>query len=776
MNMEDKATANEYPQFLPHNMNGKVHDGKVHDGKDMMATAPIPAAVVETKGPAKTKKRKKANRYEDGKQPPKAQKAQSKRPNNSQVKVVDTKKGIGQQQQGGGEGSVRSDCYHQGEGTRSSSASSITSNIGILDDKDKKSKGSGKAKSSLLKKKTWVPDDDEGTNDKDVVAAAVTYSQQSRQQPRASSDDDLIMALQRKVENEMKKEALAQKLQILMNGGGDDNVSANYDQPITSTVSERRTKNEMKKAALAQKLHSFANYDQKIGAYGKEKINLSTVPLERPNHGFGQPGKKSPMEENASSILARSRTEAEDDNKSILNLYQSRMTQLVAQEQQQACDVRGVASARSESSNLVTTSGSSPSQSPLFDDNAIRHLMLQSGEQQRAFLHAPQVQESLRWVLQHEMQTNYQENGGDDPEVIMRRQLMKEAKRAAVAQMLSTFMKSEDQEKNVGEEMLDEKQQAVAEQHASSSADSTTLDAGGLLLALSRGNGQWSVPSGERSHEQQDNCPTETLPYVDSGRLSASTFQGLPTSSGGVDNQAMLMQRLLLHRRENNGHAPQQTSQDNSQGIVAESQSPVGQGTDEQTMMLKLLLQRDLDDMNIQLRHQIQNNSQGQGINFRDGGVNLQHSVEQNHSDLVRQAAIQSLLMNHQRGEASQRSMAIGHNNIFLMDTPEARQRSLVESSMMMNEENRLRRLREAVQSQLGSNQMPTGGAFGGGDNPQNAMVLEQEQLRLQRQALVVQAMSQQSAVASASSTDPDAQALTIDQLAQLIAAARERR
>ena len=110
------------------------------------------------------------------------------------------------------------------------------------------------------------------------------------------------------------------------------------------------------------------------------------------------------------------------------------------------------------------------------------------------------------------------------------------------------------------------------------------------------------------------------------------------------------------------------------------------------------------------------------------------------------------------------------------MDTPEARQRSLVESSMMMNEENRLRRLREAVQSQLGSNQMPTGAAFGGGDNPQNAMVLEQEQLRLQRQALVVQAMSQQSAVASASSTDPDAQALTIDQLAQLIAAARERR
>ena len=753
--MEDNATTNEYPQLPTHNMNGKIIDGK-----DVMAAAPT-----------KTKKRKnkKANKSKDGKQPSKAQKAQSKRPENSQVKVVAAKRVIGK-----GEGRVRSDSHHQGEGAVSSSANSITSNIGISDDKDKKRGKDGKVMSSLLKKKTWVPDDDEGTNDKDVVAAA-------------SSNDDLLKALQRKVENETKKGALAQKLQHMMSGGDDNNVSVNVDQPIAST--ERRAMNEMKKDALAQKLQRMmnggdaANHDQSMGAYETVTNNLSTVPLGRPNHGFGQPGKKSPMDQNASSMLARSRTEAE--TKQVLNLYQSRMTQLVMHEQHPA-------SARSDPSNLVAASGSSPSQSPQLaaniDDNVIRHLMLQGGEQQRALLQAPQVQESLRWLLQHEMQTNYQENGGDDPELIMRRQVMKEAKRDRVNRKLSAFMKSE--------EMLDEKQQAVtgkplpsAEQQPSSSSDGTTLGAGSLLLSLSRGGGEWSVSPGERSHEQRDNGSTGIFPFVDSsvqhhqqqeqvtrvhspqatqsrgveeGRLpSASLFQGL-AYSGGVNNQAMLMQRLLLQRRENNGHAPQQTSQDNSQRIIAESQSPVCQGTDEQTMMLKLLLQRDLDDMNIQLHRQIQNNSLGQGVSARDGGINSQHTIDRNHSDLVRQAAMQSLLTN--QSEASQQP------NTFSMDTSEAhdlaRRRSLVESYIIMNEENHLRRLREAVQSH----------AHGGGDTPQHEMILDNAQETSLHQALALQAVSRQpSAVASVASTDPDAQASNSEQFAQLISSARER-
>jgi len=156
------------------------------------------------------------------------------------------------------------------------------------------------------------------------------------------------------------------------------------------------------------------------------------------------------------------------------------------------------------------------------------------------------------------------------------------------------------------------------------------------------------------------------------------------------------------------------------------------EGMDEQAAIQSLLMKRQMQEMNKQaLERKVQDYMQGRGVPqqqqqqapgmdltqsvalqslLQDGGNAMQQSLLGHHpSDLARQNAVQTLLAN-QQGTNNQISEVLTHDVVH---------RRLVLESMLMSEENRLRQLREALQSELVSEpqqqQMhPMGGGLGG--------------------------------------------------------------
>lgn len=225
------------------------------------------------------------------------------------------------------------------------------------------------------------------------------------------------------------------------------------------------------------------------------------------------------------------------------------------------------------------------------------------------------------------------------------------------------------------------------------------------------------------------------------------------------------------------------------QALRGLSGEAVPEGIDEQALIQSLMLKKQMEEMNKQaLEQKVQDYIQGKGAQqsspapagmnreltrnlalqtlLKEGGA--QQNLQQ--SDLVRQAAIQTLLANQQRGQQQQQqqqqpqhNMGIGAANpAFSADslTHDVVHRRIAIESMLMSEENRLRQLRETLQSQFVSHpqmhQMPGAGLAGqfgaaAASNPHHELMLERERQAIManeefRKAMINQEMNSSAA------------------------------
>ena len=315
-----------------------------------------------------------------------------------------------------------------------------------------------------------------------------------------------------------------------------------------------------------------------------------------------------------------------------------------------------------------------------------------------------------------------EENNVIDPQELMRRQLANEAKKAALAQKLSSFMGGPQVPGLNGD--LHQELMSNVEQHAQAAQETQ----------LSRKASEDRSQFGSQSQDSQGMTPEDvasaaTAETTLQQRLQAlQALQGLSSDrmmsggggGGGIDEHAMFEQLMLKKQKdEMNKQALEQKVQDYIQGRGIPQPSPAP------SSMMNGELSR-----NLALQQLLQENGVRQGLQ---------------NSDLVRQAAIQTLLANQQRGAAGAGQMGLGADQSPLAGgglsdalTHDVVHRRIVIESMLMSEENRLRQLRESLQSQFVSHPQlggGGGGAFGGGGNggggggfnPHHALMLERE-------------------------------------------------
>jgi len=336
--------------------------------------------------------------------------------------------------------------------------------------------------------------------------------------------------------------------------------------------------------------------------------------------------------------------------------------------------------------------------------------------------------------------------GGEDPQVIMQRQLANEAKKTALARKLSALMTGQgisevhmenDKEFQVVDDQF--KQGSKLSESPEQHFNDHDIQAG----KLKHKNVVKKEPEsdGERSHQQGDkekSIKEEDKEEVTQPRDGKCNVPEHIASFSATPLQQPSLQTL---------QAPQCLS--SGEGLP--------EGIDEQTILQSLMLKKKMEEMNKQaLEHKVQAYIQGKGLPQQPnpqasglnrelsqnialqsllqlGGGGAQQSLLGQPSDLARQTAIQTLLANHQ-GTNNQISEALTHDVVH---------RRLVIESMLRSEENRLRQLREALQSQFIShpqqlvNQMGGGGYFGGfggsnnnqfNTNPHHELMHEREQ------------------------------------------------
>jgi len=385
---------------------------------------------------------------------------------------------------------------------------------------------------------------------------------------------------------------------------------------------------------------------------------------------------------------------------------------------------------------------------------------------------------------------------GDDPETVMRRQLANEAKKAALAQKLNVLMSGGSA--SGGSQENNAAKQELLTAAASSARDKSVLE--GLHLDIppqgsmginpvmqtksmqleSRSEGDMGsvLPKGERPSDGLYHQPT-TKSSIDESR-NAGKEKGRvlhPESRSSSAGQAVQSPQLTAlgvlqaaqdlpgdqcglkkQMQEGNKQALEQKVQDYIQGkggiFPQQHQQPSPNLSAGVTAPSSSELSHNLALQSLLSQNGSSSCSTGQSADL----IARHHQAQQQPSDLVRQAAIQSLLSSqhqpqqHQQQQQQQLQshlsmtggLGSGANNDHISATAadalthDLVNRRLAIESMLMGEENRLRRLRETLQSQFVTSShypqqqlnhgMMVGSGFGAQQQPQSLLDVNMHQ------------------------------------------------